>query len=180
MRPGLAILGIAVLLLTGCGGKVTSAPKATPISHPKTFTSRAYRFSLTYDASQLTQTPSGLNDAKHGLLVVDFIKKDLGGIEVTAVRETRNVGASAVHKLLRAALAYMDMPVAQRRAVKPASVGGLLGLEVQGSSEGSTVEVFAVGHGHYVYTIMIGADVKAWNTLRPTLEAAEQTFRFLQ
>jgi hypothetical protein len=180
MRLSLAILGVAVLLLAGCGGKVTPAPSPTSVPHPTTFTSQAYGFSLTYDAGQLTQSPSGLSEPKHGQLVIDFIKQDLAGIEITALRETRAIGPGVVRRVLEHTLRGMYLPADQRRAVRPASVGGLPGLEVDGSAQGARTEVFAVGRGYYVYTIMIGADAKAWDKLRPMLEAAAQTFTILK
>ena len=67
-----------------------------------------------------------------------------------------------------------------RTSSRPASVGGLPGLEVDGSAQGARTEVFAVGRGYYVYTIMIGADAKAWDKLRPMLEVAAQTFTILK
>ena len=97
---------------------------------------------------------------------------ELAGIEITALRETRAIGPGVVRRVLEHTLRGMYLPADQRRAVRPASGGGLPGLEVDGSAQGARTEVFAVGRGYYVYTIMIGADAKAWDKLRPMLEAA--------
>lgn len=187
VRTRLTILALT-LLVAGCGNSPTShaigSPRTSvpPAHHSQTFTSSAYRFSVTYDAEQFTSKgdTSGLSDPSHGLLVVDFITKGVGGIEISAFRESREVGSGVVREILRSTVEGMNMPADQRRAVKPVTVGGIPGFEVAGSAEGAArVEVFAVGHGRYAYIISIGATAKAWNMLRPSLEAAVQSFRVL-
>ncbi len=187
MRLVLAILAAIVMLLAGCGtstvAKVASSPRptATPGSRLKAFTSRAYGFSITYDADQLQRSgsaASGLSDPKHGLLVVDLIKENVGGIEITAVREAGKVGPDVLGQVLRHAMKGTGVPPS---GGEPATVGGLPGLTAEGTGQGKTRLIFfAVGHGRYAYTIMIGADAGKWDTLRPVMEAAVRSFTLLK
>jgi hypothetical protein len=193
------IWGSALTLgLAGCGGAATISAASSPsVARTKTVSSELFRFSIVYDNARLRETVDksiggphvtvflpGVGQVTGSLLVVDLTDRNAfdrptskrGALSVSALRVTLAVRTPSLAQVRKAGeptvrgLTYSGL-------AQQTSIDGLPAFRVRAEWSGVRIVNYTVYAGRLIYLINLEAPNGRWASLRPTFDAAVNSFK---
>jgi hypothetical protein len=179
------LVAFAVLVvLSGCAGKPVTKSSPTRTPNAKTYTNAKYRFSVTYDSKVFKAGGVEFDGLFNGAFAVRSHGQAVAYLFAVSDRQMylrlgQAHGPADLRHVLDATVNRFSQDT-KHGSVGPVTLDGVSGLKTHGTGGGMTFDVYVVGDGKYVYTLMPTTETRDWSTLKPAMDKLVQSFRVLK